>query len=260
MITIRREKSTDPASIRRVIDAAFGRPNESAAVEAMRQRGAIVLSLVAIRADTIIAQLLFTAARFDTSTAPVWLDGDPDAPADAAGSAAAAAPVARPVLQRRTEPEIQWVSLEEEFEKEERQREMEEVAEAAAAVARAAKRKAPAEKVTRVSTLTGGGIRVPEFAVMAPVAVIPNQQRRGIGSELVEAGLEQLSRLHARAVFVLGDSSYYSRFGFVSTRPFGIGCDPPSRSATFQVHELRAGTLAGLNGVIQFEPELRNLG
>jgi putative acetyltransferase len=49
---------------------------------------------------------------------------------------------------------------------------------------------------------------------LAPVAVHPDFQRRGIGSALVREGLERARRDGWEAVFVLGDPGYYGRFGF----------------------------------------------
>ncbi|MGI3168831.1 GNAT family N-acetyltransferase [Pseudooceanicola sp. C21-150M6] len=49
---------------------------------------------------------------------------------------------------------------------------------------------------------------------MAPVAVSPARQRKGVGSELIRYGLDHARRAGAKAVVVLGDTSYYRRFGF----------------------------------------------
>ena len=46
---------------------------------------------------------------------------------------------------------------------------------------------------------------------LAPMAVTPNCQGLGIGSELVKAGLEQCQRLNVGAVVVLGHPRYYPR-------------------------------------------------
>ena len=52
---------------------------------------------------------------------------------------------------------------------------------------------------------------------MAPVAVIPAVQHRGIGSALIREGIEQLRRSGAKGVAVVGDPAYYERFGFAAT-------------------------------------------
>ena len=49
---------------------------------------------------------------------------------------------------------------------------------------------------------------------MAPVSVAPSRQRSGIGSALVETGLDICKTRGASLVVVLGEPAYYSRFGF----------------------------------------------
>lgn len=61
-----------------------------------------------------------------------------------------------------------------------------------------------------------------KLALLGPLAVAPDAQRRGVGSALVEAGLARLAREGVDRVFVLGDPAYYRRFGFEierSTKP-----------------------------------------
>ncbi|MBT8440301.1 MAG: N-acetyltransferase [Gammaproteobacteria bacterium] len=52
--------------------------------------------------------------------------------------------------------------------------------------------------------------------ILAPLAVVPDYQKHGIGSKLVEAGIEQLSDTNTHIIFVYGDPRYYSRFGFTA--------------------------------------------
>src|SRR5258708_4169335 len=54
---------------------------------------------------------------------------------------------------------------------------------------------------------------VPALA-LAPMAVRPDRQRRGIGSALMRAGLELARDRDWRAIIVLGHKGYYPRFGF----------------------------------------------
>ncbi|UUX48794.1 N-acetyltransferase [Nisaea acidiphila] len=53
-----------------------------------------------------------------------------------------------------------------------------------------------------------------QVALLGPLAVIPAMQRQGIGSALVQEGLERLHRARVVRVMVLGDPTYYTRFGF----------------------------------------------
>ena len=52
-------------------------------------------------------------------------------------------------------------------------------------------------------------------SLLAPLAVAPDFQRQGVGSAIVNAGLQHLTDSGVEVAFVLGDPAYYSRFGFV---------------------------------------------
>ena len=51
-------------------------------------------------------------------------------------------------------------------------------------------------------------------AALAPVAVLPAHQRRGLGAAVIRHGLRICAERDCAAVFVLGDPDYYARFGF----------------------------------------------
>ncbi len=52
------------------------------------------------------------------------------------------------------------------------------------------------------------------LALLGPLCVFPEKQKKGIGSALIHAGFNRLKALDAEYVYVLGDPAYYCRFGF----------------------------------------------
>jgi len=57
---------------------------------------------------------------------------------------------------------------------------------------------------------------------LAPMAVLPGWQRRGVGSALVRASLDELRRIGCDAVVVLGHPAFYPRFGFAPASRHGL--------------------------------------
>ena len=90
---------------------------------------------------------------------------------------------------------------------------------------------------------------------LAPLAVAPESQRRGTGSRLVRAGLEECRRAGCGAVFVLGHADYYPRFGFAPAGPRGFRCEYDVPVEVFMVTELTPGALAGRAGLVKYRPE-----
>ena len=87
---------------------------------------------------------------------------------------------------------------------------------------------------------------------LAPMAVRPAEQRRGIGSALVGAGLERCKQLGSGAVVVLGHPGYYPRFDFVPASRFGLACEYDVPDEAFMALELELGILRGASGTIRY--------
>ena len=94
---------------------------------------------------------------------------------------------------------------------------------------------------------------------LAPMAVVPAQQRKGIGSALVRAGLERCKQLGFGAVVVLGHPGYYPRFGFLPSSRFGIGSEYEVPEDVFMVVELQPGFLGGASGTVKYHAAFGNL-
>jgi putative acetyltransferase len=87
---------------------------------------------------------------------------------------------------------------------------------------------------------------------LAPMAVRPTWQRRGIGSALVREGLQACRGARHDVVVVVGHPAYYPRFGFVPARPLGLMSEPPFPDEAFMVAELTPGALRGRRGVVLY--------
>jgi putative acetyltransferase len=94
---------------------------------------------------------------------------------------------------------------------------------------------------------------------LAPMAVAPEHQRRGIGSALVRAGLEQCKKLSTGAVVVLGHPEYYPRFGFSPAVLFGISCEYDAPQEAFMLLELEPGYLRGVSGEVKYHSAFNDL-
>ncbi len=159
---IRAEEPADPAAIRDVITAAFGRTLEADLVDRLRADGDAVISLVATREGGVVGHVLFSRVS---------------APFRALG--------------------------------------------------------------------------------LAPVAVVPDRQRAGIGSRLIRVGLERAAEKGWQAVFVLGDPAFYRRFGFDAEQASGFSS--PYAGPHLMVLAL-GGALPATTGEIAYAPAFAGLG
>ena len=87
-------------------------------------------------------------------------------------------------------------------------------------------------------------------AALAPIAVQPNRQRQGIGSKLIESGLESLRNRGYEAVIVLGHPDYYPRFGFSADLTGTLAA--PFSGKAFMGLELVPGSLSGQKGSVKY--------
>jgi len=89
---------------------------------------------------------------------------------------------------------------------------------------------------------------------LAPVAVLPAFQGRGIGSNLIREGLRQCERSGCDLVVLVGVPAYYQRFGFHAAKLHGLdneyGVDDE-----FMVLELQKGALQRASGLVRYSPE-----
>jgi len=87
---------------------------------------------------------------------------------------------------------------------------------------------------------------------LAPMAVLPEHQRRGVGTALVRQGLAACAASGHPLVVVLGHPSYYPRFGFEPAAPRGLRSEYDVPDEVFMVAELEPGALAGRGGLVKY--------
>jgi putative acetyltransferase len=106
---------------------------------------------------------------------------------------------------------------------------------------------------SRMSIETTGG-PVPA-AALAPMAVLPEHQRRGIGGQLIRHGLNLLRERDEQIVIVVGHPNYYPRFGFSSQKTLSL--KGPFPKDAFMAMELSPGALEGVRGAVRYPAAFR---
>jgi putative acetyltransferase len=91
---------------------------------------------------------------------------------------------------------------------------------------------------------------------LAPMAVLPARQRQGIGSKLVQAGIEAVRERNYPFIVVLGHPEYYPRFGFVPASSHGLCCQWDGVAGeAFMVLILDEVAMSGVSGVVRYRDE-----
>ncbi len=94
---------------------------------------------------------------------------------------------------------------------------------------------------------------------LAPMAVIPAMQRKGIGCLLVNRGLSKARELGYESVIVLGHREYYPRFGFEPTSKWGIKAPFNVPDHVFMGLELVKGAFSGVKGIVRYAREFQEI-
>ena len=98
-----------------------------------------------------------------------------------------------------------------------------------------------------------------ETLALAPVAVLPEFQKQGIGSNLINRGMEKAKELGFDSIIVLGHKDYYPKFGFKRASKWNIKCCFEVPDEAFMAVELIDGALRGKEGTIKYPDEFMDV-
>jgi len=95
-------------------------------------------------------------------------------------------------------------------------------------------------------------------AALGPMAVLPQHQREGIGSRLVEEGNRKLQDRGCPFIVVVGHPEFYPRFGFTPAGARGITCEWELPPEVFMVLVLDEERMQGVSGLAKYRDEFLN--
>ena len=91
-----------------------------------------------------------------------------------------------------------------------------------------------------------------ESLALAPVSVLPDYQKRGIGKRLIQAGIDKAKNLGYTSVIVLGHPEYYPKFGFEKASLRGIKAPFEVPDEAFMALALEGNALDKISGVVEY--------
>lgn len=90
---------------------------------------------------------------------------------------------------------------------------------------------------------------------LGPMAVLPEYQKKGIGSKLIRTSIAMLMEAGCQFVIVLGHAGYYPRFGFEPASRYGIKSEWEVPDDVFMILVLDETGINGISGVVKYRPE-----
>ncbi|MFA5260987.1 MAG: N-acetyltransferase [Candidatus Omnitrophota bacterium] len=105
----------------------------------------------------------------------------------------------------------------------------------------------PASISTKERMITGMGL--------APMAVLPEFQRKGVGTTLVRTGIFSLRARTCPFIIVLGHPQYYPRFGFKKASIYHIQSEWDVPDEAFMIMILDDIAMKGVQGTVRYRPE-----
>ncbi len=107
--------------------------------------------------------------------------------------------------------------------------------------------------LTKVKIVNGE--KVCESLAIAPVSVLPDYQKKGIGGNLIETAHQKAKELGYKSVVLVGHEDYYPRFGYQLASKYGIKFPFEVPDINAMAIELEKGALKNVSGEVQHPKE-----
>ena len=88
---------------------------------------------------------------------------------------------------------------------------------------------------------------------LAPMCVLPEYQKKGIGTDLIKESFIYLRDMNEKSIVVLGHTGFYSRLGFEKAADYGVKCPFTVPEEAFMVLELEKGSIKA--GMVEYGKE-----
>lgn len=96
------------------------------------------------------------------------------------------------------------------------------------------------------------GNKSTDSLALAPVSVLPEYQKKGIGSKMIHTVLEKAKEMGYPSVIVLGHQDYYPRFGFKQASLWNIQAPFDVPDEVFMALELVENSLDNVQGIVHY--------
>ena len=93
---------------------------------------------------------------------------------------------------------------------------------------------------------------------LAPVSVLPEFQKRGIGGKLITEAHEKAKKLGHKSIVLLGHEKYYPKFGYEQADKYGIKLPFEVPKENCMVIELTENGLNGVSGTVEYPKEFND--
>lgn len=101
---------------------------------------------------------------------------------------------------------------------------------------------------------TAAKVNAEAVIVLAPLSVLPEYQKQGVGTALIKEGHRIAAKLGYPYSIVLGSEKYYPKAGYQPAQRFGIRAPFDVPSENFMVYKLKDGA-PPLNGILKYAKE-----